>query len=238
MRGPPVPERTPLILLPGLLCDDALWASQREALHDIAATTVADLTRDDTVTAMAAAVLKRAPPRFAVAGLSMGGYVAQEIMRQAPQRVTRLALLDTSPHADAPEATTRRKELMALARAGRFQDVAPRLMPVLVHPDRLGDETLTAAVMAMAERVGADAFIRQEQAIIGRPDGVADLAAIRVPTLVMCGREDALTPLDAHQLMARQVPGAELVVIDRCGHLSTVERPDAVNAALRRWLSR
>ncbi|MCW8971466.1 MAG: alpha/beta hydrolase, partial [Rhodospirillales bacterium] len=147
-------NKTPLILLPGLLCDDALWRHQTGHLSDIAEITVADLTRHDSFPAMAAAVLDAAPARFALAGLSMGGYVAQEIMRQAPGRVSRLALLDTSPYADKPEQSERRKGFMEMARTGRFGEVTPQLMPVLVHPDRTSDAELTAEVVAMAARVG------------------------------------------------------------------------------------
>ena len=235
-RSPGQTRKTPLILLPGLLCDHALFAPQLAALADIAEPVVADLTRDDSLRAMAAGVLAQAPPRFALAGLSMGGYLAQEIMRQAPERVLRLALLDTSARADTPERVRQRHDVIALAQRGDFNGITPRMLPVYLHPDHLNDERLTGIVLAMAERIGADAYLRQVAAIMTRPDGRADLPRITVPTLVLCGREDQATPLRLHEEIAALIPRARLAVIERCGHLSTIEQPDAVNAELRRWL--
>ena len=229
-------EKIPLLLLPGLLCDRHLWRPQIEALADRVEPLVADLTRDDSFAAMARRVLGEAPPRFALAGLSMGGYVAQEIIRQAPERVLKLALLDTTARADRPEQTQRRRDLIALSERGRFRGVTAQLLPLLIHKDRLGDAALIKTVVEMADAVGADAFRRQETAIIERRDGRDDLARIGVPTLVLCGREDALTPPDLHEEMARLIPGAELEIIEHCGHLSTLERPDQVNGAMREWL--
>lgn len=230
-------ERTPLVLCPGLLCDEALWAHQLEHLADVAEMRVADFTRHDSIRAMAEAVLSGAPPRFALAGLSMGGYVAQEIMRLAPERVSRLALLDTSARTDGEDYLSRRRGLLELARKGKFKGVTPALLPMLIHPSRLDDRALIEAITAMAARVGQPAFICQQTAIIGRVDGRADLANIACPTLILCGREDSLTPLDGHVEMAEAIPGADLVVLGACGHLSTMERPDAVTAALRAWLA-
>jgi pimeloyl-ACP methyl ester carboxylesterase len=166
----------------------------------------------------------------------MGGYVAQEIMRTAPERVERLALLDTSARADTEEQTSRRRGLIELASKGQFKGVSPRLLPSFLHPDRLRDKPLTDAVMAMAERVGRDAFLRQEEAIMGRIDGRDSLRAIRCPTLILCGADDALTPPKVHREMAERIPHAKLVVVPECGHLSTMERPEAVTAAMREWL--
>ncbi len=229
--------KIPLILLPGLLCDAALWAPQRRALADIADTAVGDLTRDDSLPGMARRVLAEAPERFALAGLSLGGYVAQEIMRQAPQRVTRLALLDTSARTDTPEQSSRRRGLLELAHKGEFKGVTPRMLPIYLHPDHLHDKTITDVVHAMAERVGREAYFRQMAAIMARPDGREDLRRIAVPTLVLCGREDQATPLKLSTEIAGLIPGARLVAIERCGHMSTLERPDEVSAALRDWLS-
>lgn len=230
--------KTPLMLAPGLLCDERLWRHQIERLRGIADAVVADLTRGSSVREMARAVLDAAPSeeRFALAGLSMGGYVALEVARTAPERVARLALLDTSARPDAPEQTAARRELIALARDGRFGEVPRRLLPRLVHPSALDDRALAETVIGMAEAVGPEAFIRQEEAIIGRPDGREDLQGIGCPTLVLCGREDELTPLDLHEEMAALIPGSRLRVIEGCGHLSTLERPDEVTAALRGWL--
>ncbi|MEQ8250275.1 MAG: alpha/beta fold hydrolase [Oceanibaculum nanhaiense] len=229
-------EKIPLVLLPGLLCDEKLWAPQVQALADMADCQVADLTRHESVTEMAASVLADAPARFALAGLSMGGYVAQEIMRQAPERVLKLALLDTSPRADSDEQMVRRRGLIELAQKGRFKGVTPRLLPLLIHPDRQQDEKLTSVIFAMAEHVGMDGFIRQQKAIMGRPDGRADLAKVAVPTLVLCGRQDALTPLELHKEIAAGIAGSRLVVVEESGHLPTLERPAEVNQAMREWL--
>lgn len=230
-------RKTALVLLPGLLCDRALWRRQIEALGDVAEPWVADLTHDASLPAMARRVLAEAPPRFALAGLSMGGYCALEVMRQAPERVERLALLDTGARADAPEQTARRRGLIELAEKGDFKGVTPRLLPLFLHPDHLKDAKLVGEVTAMAARVGKDAFLRQQTAIMGRIDSRPSLAAIACPTLVLCGRDDQLTPLALHEEIVSLVRGARLDVIDHCGHLSTMERPEAVNAELRQWLT-
>jgi pimeloyl-ACP methyl ester carboxylesterase len=229
---------TPLVLVPGLLCDAALWRGQVEDLADISQPWVADVTRDASVAAMAQRVLAEAPAeRFALAGLSMGGYVAQAVLGAAPERVERLALLDTSARADTPEQTARRRGLMELTEKGEFRGVTPRLLPAFLHPDRLNDKELVAAVTAMTGRVGKDAFLRQQQAIIGRPDNRPNLKTFCCPALVLCGRQDQLTPLDLHEEMASMIPNAKLEIIEDCGHLSTMERVWEVNVALRQWLT-
>ena len=164
------PIALPLLFLPGLLCDGALWQNQINSLKDITHSSVADTTRQDDITAIAVAVLAQAPAQFALAGLSMGGYVALEIMRQAPQRVLKLALFDTSARADTPEQQERRRLLLTLSRSGQFKGVTPRLLPLLVHPDRLHDTELTTIIMSMAERVGREAFANQQTAILNRRD--------------------------------------------------------------------
>lgn len=227
---------TDLLLLPGLLCDEALWAPQQDGLADVADIQVADLTGQDSIGAMAEAALAVAAPRFCLAGLSMGGYVAFEIMRRAPERVLRLALLDTSARADTEEQSRRRRGLIELASKGDFKGVTPRLLPLFLHPDKLNDETLVTAVTAMAARVGQKAFLRQQRAIMGRPDSRSDLEAIDCPTLVVCGRQDALTPLELSNEIAAGIPAANLLLLGDCGHLSTMERPDEVTCALRNWI--
>jgi pimeloyl-ACP methyl ester carboxylesterase len=229
--------RAPLVLLPGLLCDAALWAPQVAALADIAEPRVADLTRDDDIGAMAARVLAEAPPRFALAGLSMGGYVSFEVMRRAPERLTRLALLDTSARPDTPERAQVRRDFIALARGGGFRGLTPRLLPQWVHASRMADPTFVEAVTSMTLRVGRDAFIRQQMAILGRPDSRPGLSRIRVPTLVLCGRQDQATPVEVAREIASDIEGARLVVVEECGHLATMERPDEVSAAMRAWIS-
>jgi pimeloyl-ACP methyl ester carboxylesterase len=229
-------EKTPLLLLPGLLCDPLLWAHQVKHLSDLADITVADLTKHDSVVDMAAAAIEGMPEKFALAGLSMGGYCAQEVMRQARGRVTRLALLDTSARADSAEQTRRRRGLISLAKTGKFKGVTPKLLPLLLHPDRLEDDALTSEVMQMSENVGRDAFFLQQTAIMNRPDGLADLAKIDCPTLILCGRQDALTGVELHEEMAAGIKGAKLVIVEDCGHLSTMEQPEAVTAVMRYWL--
>jgi pimeloyl-ACP methyl ester carboxylesterase len=186
--------------------------------------------------AMARRILAAAPPRFALVGLSMGGYVAFEIMRQAASRVAKLALLDTGARGEAPERTEQRKPLIALAKSGRFGEILDSQYPTLVHHSRHGDAALKATVRAMNEETGADAYLRQQQAIMTRPDSRPGLAAINCPTLVLVGDSDEATPPELAREMAAAIPGAKLVVVPECGHLSTIERPHAVNTALVEWM--
>ncbi|KJS37124.1 MAG: alpha/beta hydrolase [Rhodospirillaceae bacterium BRH_c57] len=229
-------DRQPLVLVPGLLTDHALWAPQTARLTDIADIMVADVSQDDTMGAMADRLLAAAPERFALAGLSMGGYVVQEVMRRAPHRVTRLALLDTNARADLPEQKKMRQDMIDLAQNGRFDEVPGAILPNLVHEDRIRDDRLMGILTAMALRVGAEAFCAQQRAIMERPDGRDDLARITVPTLVLCGREDKLTPPKVHAEMADRLSNGALVVLDDCGHMSPLEQPAAVNAVFRYWL--
>jgi pimeloyl-ACP methyl ester carboxylesterase len=230
-----MPQTPNLLLLPGLLCDERLWRDQVAALGGAVACLVADTTLDDNLADMAARALAAAPQRFALAGLSMGGYLAFEILRQAPDRVTRLALLDTSARPDTPEQARRRRALMALTRTGLFKGVTPRLLPQLVHPDNLS-VPIGQAVIEMAERLGRDVFLRQQAAILGRPDSRPDLPGIRLPTLVAVGEADALTPPALAAEIAAGIPGAALHQIPGCGHLPPMEAPAATTALLRDWL--
>lgn len=226
-----------LVLVPGLLCDERLWRHQAEGLADLAGRVlVPDVTGEDSVAGMARGILEAAPGRFSLAGLSMGGYVSLEILRQAPERVEALALLDTSARADTPEQTEARLSLVRLARSDRFDEVWRALMPKVVHPGRVEDPELRHAVREMAHAVGPEGFERQERAIIGRPDSRGDLPNISCPTLVLCGWDDALTPPQLHEELADGIPGAILRRIYSCGHLSTLERPEAVTRAMRGWL--
>ena len=227
----------PLALLPGLLCDTTLWRNQIEALAGKAACQVADFTSQDSMATMAESVLAMMPDRFAIAGLSMGGYVAFEVLRQAPDRITRLALLDTSARPDTAEQTQRRRDLIALAQKGDFMGVTGRLLPLFLHPTHAADEDLAGEVMAMAGRVGREAFLRQQAAIMSRPDSRPDLVRIDCPTLVLCGRQDALTPPAVHTEIAAGIADSRLVVIESCGHLAPMERPTEVTAALADWLA-
>ncbi len=230
--------KIPLVMVPGLLCDAQLWRPQVEDLAGVADIWIADHTRSDTMAGVARDVLADAPfASFALAGLSMGGYIALEIMRQAPQRVARLALLDTAAGADLPEQTQRRMDFIALAERGKFLGITDVLLPLLIHPSRRAERALTDVVKSMAKNIGKDAFVRQQRAIMSRADSLGLLASIACPTLVLCGRQDALTPLARHEEIAAGISGARLEVIEDCGHLSTLEKPVPVNAALRRWLA-
>ncbi|TCH97395.1 alpha/beta fold hydrolase [Roseococcus sp. SYP-B2431] len=228
----------PLLLLPGLLCDGRLWRDCLPALAGIADPRIADLARDDSVAEMASRALDlvEGEERFAVAGLSMGGYVALEVWRQARGRITHLALLDTSARPDTEEQKRRRRALMALSKSGQFRGVTPRLLPSLIHPSRLGTP-LAEEVMEMAARVGHEGFLRQQLAIMGRPDSRPDLPEIDVPTLVACGEDDVLTPPALHDEMAALIPGARRMGFARTGHLPTMEVPEEAGALLRGWLA-
>jgi pimeloyl-ACP methyl ester carboxylesterase len=227
----------PLVLVPGLLCSARLYAPQVAALWPYGQVTVADHRRDDSIDAIAARILANAPPRFALVGLSMGGFISMAVERLAPERVDRLALLDTSARADLPEQSAAREKLVALAQEGRLSDVVETLIPRFLHKSRLGDEALKRVVHEMATDTGVEAFARQQKALIGRIDSRASLANIKCPTLVLVGDGDILTPPNLSQEIAAAIPGARLVTVPNCGHLSTLEQPDAVNAALAEWLT-
>ncbi len=231
-----VNRKPALALLPGLLTDDALWQHQIAPLSEATDPWVADFTSQDSTAAMAASVLEAMPERFVLCGLSMGGYVAFEIMRQAPERVERLALLDTQARQDPPEIRQRRSDMMQLAEKGEFKGVTQRLLPQLVHPARVDEPEVGGVVMDMAERIGKEAFLRQQKAILGRADSLPTLAAIACPTLVLCGQDDLLTPPDRHLEMAAGIANARLVKLPDCGHLPPLERPRETTAALLQWL--
>jgi len=226
-----------LLLLPGLLNDAELWRDQIAGLADIADCRVPDLTRGETLESLAESVLAEAPPHFALAGFSFGGYVAQEIARAAPSRIDRLALLDTAIRVDTPERAAFRRSLTKAARApGRFQGITDRMLASYIDASRLGDAELTGRIKAMTQRLGREVFVRQNE--IERRDGEAALRALQCPLLIICGENDQITPLADMRELAEILPGAEFVVIPGSGHLTPMEAPDAVNGALRRWLAR
>ena len=229
-------QRPVVLFLPGLLCDARLWRHQLAALAPVADCRVADLTLDDSLEAMAARAMEGLPARFSVAALSMGGYVAFELLRQAPGRVARLCLMGTSARPDTPEAARRRRGLMALvARGGRFRGVTPRLLADLLHPDRTGDAALVREITEMAERLGKAAYLRQQAAILVRPDSRPDLPGIRAPTLVAVGEADVLTPPALAAEIAAGIPGAVLRTVAGAGHLPPLEQPEQINAMLLQW---
>ena len=229
-------EPLPIVLVPGLLTSWRLYAEQLSALWQHGPVTIVGNTHDDTIAAIASRILADAPPRFALAGLSMGGYICFETARRAPDRVARLALLDTTARPDTPEQTQRRNAQMALARSGRFAEIADQQFPLLIHPSRHGDPAVRELVRLMASETGAEAFIRQQQAIIGRADSRPGLGAIGCPTLVLVGDGDQLTPPELSAEIADSIPGARLVVVAGSSHLTPLDQPEQVTKALVEWL--
>jgi len=229
-------EGLPVVLIPGLLCTPRLYAEQLPALWRFGQVTVADHTRDDSVAGIAGRLLAAAPPRFALVGLSMGGYTAFEVMRAGPDRVARLALLDTSARPDLPEQGERRRAQIALARGGRFAEVIEPLFQSWVPPAHRTNAALRHVVQQMAEETGSEAFVRQITAIMTRPDSRPGLAAIRCPTLVLVGDKDEATPPERAAEIASGIPGARLVTVPESGHLSPLEQPALVTRALAEWL--
>jgi pimeloyl-ACP methyl ester carboxylesterase len=233
----PSDDSVPVLLVPGLLLNPRMYAQQIVELWRLGPITIADHTRDESMGAIARRILASAPPRFALAGLSMGGYVAFELLRQAPERVVKVALLDTTARPDTPEQTEQRHVLMELARRGRIDEVSERLFARLVHPRRAHDAALRELLDLMAREVGPEAFLCQQTAIIGREDSRPSLGAIRCPALVLVGDGDQLTPPDRAEEIAAGIPGARLVVVPDCGHVSTLEQPGAVTRALLEFLA-
>lgn len=231
-------DKHSLILIPGLLCTADLWRDQIQALSDIADIRVPTHHLDDSIEAIADRILETAPDQFALAGLSMGGYIALEILLRAPERVTHFALIDTRADADTEKDKKKRQDFIRLVERGRvFKGVTESLLPMLIHPSRFNDNALTSRIYKMAEDIGKDGFIRQEIAIMNRRDRWAELDQITCPTLVLSGNEDALIPASHQEKMARAIPDAEFHIIPECGHLPSMERPFETNTLMREWLS-
>jgi len=222
----------PILLIPGLLDSPRLYADQIPLLWRLGPVTIADHTRDDSMSALARRILASAPPRFALAGLSMGGYISFEILRQAPERVTKLVLMDTSARPDTSEQSDARRTQIALARSGRLAEVFDAAFPRLVHPKHRTDPRVRTIMSKMVDEVGVEGFVNQQLANIGRPDSRPGLGAIRCPTLVLVGDRDELTPPDRAAEIARAIGGARLVEIPGSGHSSPIEQPDLVTRAL------
>jgi pimeloyl-ACP methyl ester carboxylesterase len=229
--------RQDVVLVPGLNCTERLFAPQAAALAGVARFHPADHGSADDLSAIAAGILAAAPPVFALAGLSMGGYVALEILIQAPERVSRMCLLDTRATPDSAEDAERRRRTLALAAGGQFAKLHDILWPRLVHPARGGDRALEAIVLGMMRDTGPERFIRQQTAVLKRRDYRPFLAGIRVPTTIIVGAQDVITPPEASREMHAMVPGSRLVEVSECGHLSTLERPDEVSGLMREWLA-
>ncbi len=226
-----------VLFVPGLGNDIRLYEHQLAHLGEVGEPRFAGVPDAADMAATAEAILATAPPRFALVGLSMGGYIAFEIMRRAAERVSKLALLDTKAELDPPDAIEGRRAALAEIEAGRFAEHVESRLPLLLGPTAFADPTLREAARAMALAVGPERYVAQQRAIMARPDSTGDLAAIACPTLVLCGRDDALTPLDKHAAMAAAIPRARLAVVEQCGHLSALEQPQAVTALLRDWLA-
>jgi len=227
----------PIILIPGLNCSPRLYQEQVPVLWELGQVTVADHRRDETMAAIAKNILDAAPKRFRLAGLSMGGYISLEIMRQAPQRVAKLALLDTSARPETAEQTERREKLIALAEQERLIEINDVLWPNLVHESKISNKALRASIDKMAYETGAKAFIRQQKAIVGRADSRPLLAAIKCPTLVIVGDKDQLTPPAHAKEIAEGIRDARFETIARCGHMSTMEEPQQVTNLLMEFFT-
>lgn len=230
-----------LLLVPGLLCDARLWHDQAACLAGTTRPVTFDITVGETIDDLAHRALAAMPGRFALAGLCMGGYVALAIMRLAPERVTHLCLMSTSARADTPQQARHRQITTSLVEAEppeRFQGVTPQRLRQIIHPDSLDDPLLVSEVTAMANRSGRDCFLRQQRAMASRPCSLGLLPRLRVPTLVVVGENDQLTPPELSREIASSIPDARLDVIETCGHLPPMERPDRVTTLLSAWLAR
>lgn len=224
----------PLVLVPGMTSDARIFAPQINRLSRLFTLQIVSLGMAETIRDMAAHVLEQAPPRFALAGHSMGGIVAMEVIRRAPERVSRLALLSTTPLPDTPAQAAWREPLIVRAQAGRLAEaVAEVLSPETLAP---GQEAHLDLMQQMARDFGAASFIRHQRALQRRPDAQRSLQKLKVPTMVLCGAHDTLTPPKRHESMANLVPGAELVVLPNAGHLPTLEAPHEVSIGLEAWM--
>ncbi len=230
-------QQLPLVLVPGLASSFRVYAPVIPPLWRSRPVMVANHLRDDSLEAIARRILSEAPARFALAGHSMGGYIAFEIMRQAPERVAKLALLNTSARPDTAEASARRRMQMQMARDGKLHEVLDMVFPQFVHPSRVTDEALRKLVHDMGDDVGVEGFINNQTAIISRPDSRPGLSAIRCPTLVLTSDQDLLLPKELSEEIAAGIAGATLTIIPECGHMSQPERPRAVVDALMGWLA-
>jgi pimeloyl-ACP methyl ester carboxylesterase len=228
--------RQTLILIPGLICDDAVWRYTAEHLAEIADCVIVPADKADTMQQMAADVLTSLPAgRVAVAGFSMGGYVATEMLRQAPERIERLALLDTSSRIDPPDKADGRRRTIADCEQGRFDDVIEKFVPLLLHPDRMADP-LADTVRQMGHRVGAETFARRHRAMLTRSAPRDVLESFAGPVRVIMGRDDQLTSLEEHSELADWPQRGRLSIVEDCGHMPPLERPQAATALLRDWL--
>ncbi len=233
-----MPSFTPFLLIPGLNCDGRVYRDAAEVLWRFGPVTVAHHLEGEGLSGIATSILRDAPPTFALAGFSMGGYLAFEILRQAPERVTKLALIDTNARADSAEATEMRRRRIEQTKAGKFGLVVQQSFAGTVHPDHVDDPALLAAHRAMSEANGPDAYIRHQLAIIARPDCRGELQRIGVPTVVIVGEADDISPVETAREMAANIPDSHLVIIRGAGHMTLLEQPATTTAALAGWAAR
>ena len=227
-----------ILFIPGLLCTSAIFQSQFAAFEGVADCHVASTIEMESIEEMADAALAQMDGTFSVLGFSMGGYVALEVARRAPDRVEGLALVSTSARPDTPEKKQARAELVNLSKIGKFKGVTPRLLPRFFSEASLQDETKTSIVLKMGADIGQENFMRQQQAIMSRRDQRPYLPSFDKPSVVICGTKDILTPPEDSQEMASLLPQADLLLLDEIAHMSTLEAPDDVNNALRQWHAR
>jgi pimeloyl-ACP methyl ester carboxylesterase len=228
------------VLLPGLACDGEVWKDQAQRLGAITTVQILDYGDSDSIGDMASIVLERAPEKFALAGHSMGGRIALQVVRRAPERVLGLALIDTGfearPAGEAGEREQARRQFYVdLARSQSMRAMAREWLNEIVHPSRLSDARLTESIIQMAARKTPEVFAAQIHALLERPDATAVLPAIRCPTLVLCGREDGLSASERQRQMAAMISGSKFVVIETCGHMAPMERPEETTSAMARW---
>ncbi|HEX5008140.1 MAG TPA: alpha/beta fold hydrolase [Hyphomonadaceae bacterium] len=227
----------PIVFVPGLLCTGRIYEHQAQQLGRRHPVLLANHWSHTSMAEIAKSILTIAPEKFALAGASMGGYVAFEIMRQAPDRVAKLILLSTSARPDTPERSEGRRKQVAAVREHGARTGVKALWPNLVHPARQEDHALLAVFNEMADELGPDAFARQVDAIIGRADSRPDLPKIKVPTLVIAGAEDKLIPPDNSKEIADGIPGARLELVDHCGHMGMIERPETYTRLLGEFVA-
>ena len=226
----------PLVFLPGMMCDARLFGPQIAELSADLCVTVAPISQGDRIEEIASSLLDLLPHRFALAGLSMGGIVAMEILRRAPDRITRIALMDTNPLAETPQIAAAREPQIVAARTGRMLDVMrDEMKPKYLAPGPQREDVLRL-VMDMADALGPDVFVRQSRALQKRRDQQATLRKCKVPALVMCGAHDILCPVKRHEFMAELIPHATLRILDQSGHLPPLEQPAETTQILREWL--
>jgi pimeloyl-ACP methyl ester carboxylesterase len=226
---------TPFLLVPGLNCDARVYAGVAQALWPFGPVTIANHMAGDRVESIARAILADAPPKFALIGFSMGGYIAFEILRQAPERVLKLGLLDTSARPDSEESTANRRRMIALAQKGKFIEAINQTFPKSVHVENEGNSDLYAIHRGMAEANGPDVYVQQQEAIIHRPDSRPLLASIKIPTQIIVGEGDQITPPEVANETHAGIAGSKLLVVPRAGHLALLEQREPVHAALKEW---